>query len=617
MQRVSLPDGTILEFPDGMSDADMGSAIRRNFPQYAEPSRPAEQQRSVVEDIGRGVGLGARQFIEGAGGLVDLAASPFRWGANQINEALGGAPDYFQPAAPGLADALGLPKPETENERTMDRVGQAVFSTLPTMGAGLALQGARGAASLAPTIAQRTGAFLTSAPVMQGASAAASGVGQAAAERAGFGPVGQVAGSLAAGASPLAVAGAAARMGTLPSRLYASAIKPSTTKFTPAERAELIQTGIAEGIIPTQGGVDRLTGRIGGLSDEVDSLVNARAWLEGQGYVPKTISTQQIARDAKDFVWGNSGNTATPTPNRNTINREITDFLDSYGPGNLSTADAQKIKRATYKNINNSAYGELQAPQIETQKALAHGLMQGVERNIPEVAPLNAEIGRLTNLRDVLEPAAARIDNANIISLTPAVMAANGSPTGAITSGLISMGASPKVKAGAAIALNRLGSPFGIPVSRYLMPPENIVQGYAAQSIPVTGGLLGEIMRSYAAQALPSSSIAVRNYQGGSRPNGMIEPGNIDLNARPIVENQNGSYSTVLSRGFNVDGREVLLPTVSDDGRILTDDEAVEQYRRTGKHLGIFDTAANSTAYAENLHEDQDRQYGSKRKKNR
>lgn len=92
------------------------------------------------------------------------------------------------------------------------------------------------------------------------------------------------------------------------------------------------------------------------------------------------------------------------------------------------------------------------------------------------------------------------------------------------------------------------------------------------------------------------------------RPKNMGQ-GNIDLNARPVVKNADGSISTVRSIGVNIDGKETLIPTVSPDGKILSDDDAVKLYRKTGKHLGKFDTVAEATAYAEQLHNDQDKTY--------
>ena len=90
---------------------------------------------------------------------------------------------------------------------------------------------------------------------------------------------------------------------------------------------------------------------------------------------------------------------------------------------------------------------------------------------------------------------------------------------------------------------------------------------------------------------------------------GQLAPGNINLHNRPIVRNADGSISTVRTISIGTDKGEVVIPTVSDDGRIMSNPEAIDLYKRTGKNFGTFSSIDSATAFAKSLHDDQGREY--------
>lgn len=191
---------------------------------------------------------------------------------------------------------------------------------------------------------------------------------------------------------------------------------------------------------------------------------------------------------------------------------------------------------------------------------------------------------------------------------------ANNSATSAVNTGLSIMSndraQTGMMQAGYGTAMqgynnqaNILNNQYQAQSNAYQQQQANNAQGWAG-----LGTLAGMYMMRADGGVVDDDSY---EYQGKPlvRP---FEEGNIDLSKRPKVKNPDGSISTVRSIGVNVDGVEVLIPTVSDDGRMMDDDEAYQTFMKTGKHLGKFKTVEDAERYGQVLHEMQAKFYGLK-----
>ena len=96
-----------------------------------------------------------------------------------------------------------------------------------------------------------------------------------------------------------------------------------------------------------------------------------------------------------------------------------------------------------------------------------------------------------------------------------------------------------------------------------------------------------------------SAPVTITNIKG------LSEPGNIDLEARPQVKNKDGTFSTVRSIVVGIDNKEVVIPTVVGD-KVVSEQEAIANYRKTGEHLGKFNTIKDAEDYASKLHREQE-----------
>ena len=90
-------------------------------------------------------------------------------------------------------------------------------------------------------------------------------------------------------------------------------------------------------------------------------------------------------------------------------------------------------------------------------------------------------------------------------------------------------------------------------------------------------------------------------------PHKFVIPGNIDLFNRPPVPVPGGGYATVrtmgIGEGTGEDEYEVNIPTVVGN-RVVSAEDAIRHYQRTGQHLGKYPTRALAASMARKLHSD-------------
>lgn len=222
-------NGQNIEFPDGMAVADIEAALKKNSMSLPVAVSAGKTLNAGLSDIPRQVGLTARYALEGPAQAAQVVTEPLK---NLITDPLlratglmpDGRPNLTglvtgqQPQrgsskslgdiASGLADWLGLPKPQNANERVIGDAARLVA------GAG-GMNAAARAGSVIPGLTGEVLTGLAAAPTQQLTSAAGAGLLGGASREAGGGPltqaaastVGAVLGGFAPGAAQTALDG--------------------------------------------------------------------------------------------------------------------------------------------------------------------------------------------------------------------------------------------------------------------------------------------------------------------------------------------------------------------------------------------------------------------------
>lgn len=234
-------------------------------------------------------------------------------------------------------------------------------------------------------------------------------------------------------------------------KLYQSALKPPPGSYSSAEVAGMVKTGLENKIPISPGGIDKLNGLVADLHKAVQAEIDAG------NAAGKTINkyavTGRLSQMANKFATQ-----VNPEADLAAIGESGNEFLRNQ-PTDIPASQAQQLKVGTYQQLGNKAYGELKSATIESQKALARGIKEELEKQFPEIKNLNAQESKLYDLQEPLERAIRRIDNHDIISLGSKVAGgagaviggAGGAVAGTMMEKALGM---PLVKSQLAIAIN-------------------------------------------------------------------------------------------------------------------------------------------------------------------
>ena len=300
-----------------------------------------------------------------------------------------------------------------------------------------------------------------------------------------------------------------------PRALYQGALKPSPT-MAPEEAQKLVETGLQEGIPVSASGYQKARQTIKNINQQIDDIIQAKSDELGAVINPESVA-QRVEEIRPRFAQqvNPEADLAALTKAQNEFLRQHTELAPytkivpgveepgfiSMGEGqtaipqNLTAAEAQAIKKGTYRQLERAQgpWGQLSAADVEAQKAMVRGLKEDLAMHFPQLQTLNPREGALIDLRDELGRHVIR--QANRTGMTPTqiaeiVAAGTGHPDLAAAGILKSAIDDPAIRSKLAIVLNRaMQSPVGKVGTALLRPRAAIPSAIQIGASPNLGTL--------------------------------------------------------------------------------------------------------------------------------
>lgn len=358
-QRIEIPGQGIIEFPDGMTDDQIATAIKANF--GGKDSSSWKGYLPTVGNMGKAIGAlrsSAESILEPAAamasGMAAIVPAGIAGVAGDIYSGITGGPRIGEEVASDVMNALTYQPRSKGGQENAAAIAKA-FNDSKLAGLPIGTFETRVASTLAnPSLLQ--------------AEAAANAARQA------------TAGKFIGGSK----------------RLMGYALKPTEKEWRTGDAQKAIDTLLERGISPTEGGVEQLKGLINSLNQQIAEAISESP---AQVKVSKVVKSLDSSRQ-KFLAQVNS------TSDLAAIERAYSDFMRHpllEGKENIPVQLAQELKVGTYKQLAKKYNGELGTADVEAQKSLARGLKEQIAKEVPGISELNAEDSALINALNIAE----------------------------------------------------------------------------------------------------------------------------------------------------------------------------------------------------------------------
>ena len=192
--------------------------------------------------------------------------------------------------------------------------------------------------------------------------------------------------------------------------LMTNALKPSKLARKSGDALEAAKTMLSEGANVTEGGVAKLKNRIGDLNDELQSALNSS---------PATVDKSAIASRLQDVISKIETSTFNPQERVKAVEKIYNEVVGNVSLGaQIPVALANRIKSGIYKELGDLKYSRMKTgtPVSDAeiaQAALARGAKEEISAKVPESVPLNEEMSRLINAKNMAENSVLSTANRN------------------------------------------------------------------------------------------------------------------------------------------------------------------------------------------------------------